>query len=557
MRLRAPLGAPPAPPAPRTQRVGAGLGKLGTGLAVAGTAAQLVDQIGALVDVAKGDMSGKDWAKDYYAPSVVPNINVRGIENTAKAVRAAYDNDGIGAAIGAGIKSTAENFLNPVHEAGKSVGRFAQDIGGGIYRGITGKRAPQETLVPTEQQDAARRKQIPVAQATAPNWPDATSQQPPGPPGPLVPVSSAEQFARTQAAQGATRLGAPQAAPTEQSIYVRDIPDFTGSDNRRRAETMQGSAEIQYRGKPPQRGGFVGAATDAEAAQAMQDRAAQSAAAQQNIAQMNAGAEAERDTRAARLGVSRDVLDKMEGRTPNVDNTPAMVIGTGPDKLDVASGRVINRDTPYSVVANKMADAHDRKTRESIAQAFMADKELQGKETEADATQASAVAKAAGDQRAALLNQQGQDRREAARLGVDRERIAAESDRALLGIKKDLLLDQNRDTRQGAEESAKQYAAGAAHIAKVTSADGKNPPQLQPDQWKNFLDQMDVNQTAKYAGVPVETAQRWKSGTLKPNEAQWLTGAAVGWAKGQPGWWGSLFKQAPTAQQYITPGISQ
>lgn len=66
---------------------------------------------------------------------------------------------------------------------------------------------------------------------------------------------------------------------------------------------------IRYMG-----GGFVGAATDERATKAMHDRMSQYAASQQNIASMNAGAEAERDARAARLGVSRGVLDRMEGR---------------------------------------------------------------------------------------------------------------------------------------------------------------------------------------------------------------------------------------------------
>lgn len=62
------------------------------------------------------------------------------------------------------------------------------------------------------------------------------------------------------------------------------------------------------------RGGFVGASTDAQAAKALQDHAEQNAAAQFNIDNMNRAANAERDLRAARLGVSRGVLDRMEGR---------------------------------------------------------------------------------------------------------------------------------------------------------------------------------------------------------------------------------------------------
>ena len=62
------------------------------------------------------------------------------------------------------------------------------------------------------------------------------------------------------------------------------------------------------------RGGFVGAATDAQAATALQDRAAQNQAAQFNIDSMNRAADAMREARAARLGVGRGTLDRMEGR---------------------------------------------------------------------------------------------------------------------------------------------------------------------------------------------------------------------------------------------------
>lgn len=78
--------------------------------------------------------------------------------------------------------------------------------------------------------------------------------------------------------------------------------------------TQLGINDIGRLGKVPPRGGYVGAATDAQASQAMRDRADQSAASQQIIAGLNAGANAERDTRAARLGIDRATLDAMEGR---------------------------------------------------------------------------------------------------------------------------------------------------------------------------------------------------------------------------------------------------
>lgn len=72
------------------------------------------------------------------------------------------------------------------------------------------------------------------------------------------------------------------------------------------------------------RGGYVGAATDAEALKSLQDRALQDQAAAFNVAQLNKGADAERDTRATRLGIDRRTLDALEGRgQPNTLNALA------------------------------------------------------------------------------------------------------------------------------------------------------------------------------------------------------------------------------------------
>lgn len=94
-------------------------------------------------------------------------------------------------------------------------------------------------------------------------------------------------------------------------------PSGIASRPQQTAQAVQSiAAPIPSNGAPIRdaRGGFAGAETDALAAKALQDRAAQSAAAQQSIASMNAGADAMRDLRAARLGISRGVLDRMEGR---------------------------------------------------------------------------------------------------------------------------------------------------------------------------------------------------------------------------------------------------
>lgn len=98
------------------------------------------------------------------------------------------------------------------------------------------------------------------------------------------------------------------------------------------------------------RGGFVGATTDAEAARNLQDRLAQDQAAQAMVASLNRGAEAERNARAERLGISRSVLDQMEGR-------PA------PPSLFDAPQQTIQDATPFSRPGDGFGDAELRQAR--------------------------------------------------------------------------------------------------------------------------------------------------------------------------------------------------
>lgn len=62
------------------------------------------------------------------------------------------------------------------------------------------------------------------------------------------------------------------------------------------------------------RGGYVGARTDAEAARSLRDRATQSQNAQFMINEYNRATDALRDLRAEKMGVSRSMLDQLEGR---------------------------------------------------------------------------------------------------------------------------------------------------------------------------------------------------------------------------------------------------
>lgn len=127
----------------------------------------------------------------------------------------------------------------------------------------------------------------------------------------------------------------------------------------------------------------VGAATDAEAARNLESRALQDQAVQAEVARLNRATEAVRSLN--------------EARNPRF-SFGASSIGGGPDTLDVASGRVINRDTPVNVVADRMRGAIEssrglgggkagRLIAEQMGKAYIADKELQQAEMQANVKQ--------------------------------------------------------------------------------------------------------------------------------------------------------------------------
>lgn len=132
-------------------------------------------------------------------------------------------------------------------------------------------------------------------------------------------------------------------------------------------------------------GGFVGAATDAEAARAMQDRAIQSQNADFNIAQMNRTADLQRDARAAKLGIDRGTLDRMEGRgdTPAARQAAAMQQGSSAaEPVDPFSrptdgnGDAAGRRSQYEGLIRSANDsgltAKQRATRLAAAEAMIA-----------------------------------------------------------------------------------------------------------------------------------------------------------------------------------------
>ncbi len=113
------------------------------------------------------------------------------------------------------------------------------------------------------------------------------------------------------------------------------------------------------------RGGFVGAATDAEAAKNLQDRLAQDEAAKSVAATMDRGTEALRDLRAEQMGITRNALDTAEGRargTTVLPSAPSPFSQPG----DSFGDEVLRRDQLVRDINNPRASRTDRKAAADI-----------------------------------------------------------------------------------------------------------------------------------------------------------------------------------------------
>lgn len=119
------------------------------------------------------------------------------------------------------------------------------------------------------------------------------------------------------------------------------------------------------------RGGFVGAATDAEAARNLQARAEQDTAARGMAANFDRQTEALRNARAEKLGISREVLDASEGRGV-VKGTP---VETAPNPFampgDNFGDDIRRRNELLSTINDPNARKTDRTAALSTFQSFM------------------------------------------------------------------------------------------------------------------------------------------------------------------------------------------
>lgn len=200
-------------------------------------------------------------------------------------------------------------------------------------------------------------------------------------PKPIIP-SSTEEAARRRRMSTATTVARPEGTvsiqPNTGMVQTAPLTEkerIAGIAGRISPENPYGADVVGLARPGAEQGGWVGAATDAEAARNLQDRALQDQATQAEVARLNRATDALRSLREERAPAVRSEVDS---------------IGGGPDKLDVASGRVINRDTPANVVADRMKNAGG-KAAKFIGDAYLADKELQGREAQLAAKQGTGI----------------------------------------------------------------------------------------------------------------------------------------------------------------------
>ena len=392
-------------------------------------------------------------------------------------------------------------------------------------------------------------------------------------------------------------LGQYKDAPLPQYFPVERASDVFA-----RAKATDGSASFApgtgiddasvMAGARSGRGGFVGAATDAEAARNIQSRLEQDAAASQVVASMNRGAEAERDTRAAKLGISRAVLDQMEGRmdSPAVQalqerqnaqkpyeameqalsayrNEQAAIDklrsggpkGFGQRKaaeryqagLDARAAAAENMLNAGLGVGKQRLDAETAR-QQARANAQAAQFQEEGQNRRADLTARTQLQNAEQTRRAnwevQQLQELGQDRR--AKLNSQTQLQSTElAQRG--GIAKEALQQQALDTRTGTKSMEDSFKSGADYITAVTSADGKNPPQVSIDKLMRFREGLDLAKLTELVGK--EKAHRIKAGQLHPEEAQWLVGRVKQWNEDPKSIW-NLYTAEKATPTYSSAG---
>jgi len=288
-------------------------------------------------------------------------------------------------------------------------------------------------------------------------------------------------------------------------------------------------------------GGFVGSATDAEATRNLQARAEQNQAAQFMVDSMNRGAEAERDTRAAKLGVSRGVLDRMEGR----DTAAGRASATAQSQVDTPTpgafdrpgdgyGDAQLRENQFNTLLDDAGKQTGRGSRQRAAAKLQAASAmlLPGLSAiEADTAQRKNTA----ELQAAQVNQMGElEKSRMQEAGLNQRAQAANAtnlDSARItqagGLRREAWQQQGQDARDQAGNMKDVFKQGADYLARATSPNGKNPPQVSPEKLAKARAALNYGQLAEQVGE--DAAKRIKYGAVTAEEAQQLVAMARQW----------------------------
>lgn len=169
---------------------------------------------------------------------------------------------------------------------------------------------------------------------------------------PIVPSSLGPEITQTTS---------PVASEAQVADARNSLLTAQGPLERRVYTTVEGTAfGVVPQGK--QRGGFVGAPTDAIAARNLQDRLEQDNAAHAIAQSTDRAIEASRDTRAERLGIPRNTLDAIEGRSNSSPSLPTVPTQTSPFSQpgDSYGDEVLRRDQLIRDINNPRASKTDR-----------------------------------------------------------------------------------------------------------------------------------------------------------------------------------------------------
>lgn len=252
----------------------------------------------------------------------------------------------VAAPIALGAYDTAQNVSKKLDEGAGFWDALGSTVLGNIQNSVrqsvtdTLGAKPEAFLTQTR---AAGQQGLPahqaVAQAVPAQPPTGSAGSAPEPAAPVAPPAP-PSFGEQQQKLGYSSLGG--------DIYQKTAPVGTAELERRQYATPGGSAEgVVSRGA--RRGGFGGAATDAEAARNLQARAEQDAAASQIAAGFDRTTERLRDNRAEAMGISRAKLDASEGR------------GSPLTSLFASQGQQAVND-PFSLPGDGFGDAELRRS---------------------------------------------------------------------------------------------------------------------------------------------------------------------------------------------------